>query len=739
MNNIYPGMGDLSLCDLMKLKVFGQPLWQYGFWDLMYRVLSNEGYQFMRDAGGYDANVANANAVTQLPATEYGDTTQFLTLRDGYDQLPITLAHRFNQLPGGLPKGGRVRMNHRLAAIEIAKGKSEYPYTLIFKPTTTTDRRTRLKAGGADIKVRAKKVILAMPRRSLELVESEFFEDPWLKANIPSVLIQSAFKLFLAYESPWWRALGLVAGRSVTDLPIRQTYYFGTEAEQDGGLPFMNSLLMASYNDISTVPFWKGLENGAPYEGYRPSCLEPGVTDVMPTMEFPATAQMVQIANRQVAEVHALPELPMPYSAVYHTWNEDPYGGGWHEWKANYRLDEIMCRMRKPVPDARHSHRRRGLLVRPGVGGRRAGYGRIHAAGLLRLEAAALAEEELRAAAESLSGLRQSRGLHRVQGPRLRQGARGGDAELSRQGGDQLMTVADYLIARLKQAGLAHLFAVPGDYASPFLVALDATPGIARIANINELGSGYAADGYARFRGIGAACVQYGVGTFSLLNCTAGSFVERLPVVVISASPSTTDRQLEHSEQILFHHSTGDLRADQIVFQNVTVASEILKTGAAAPAQIDRAIVAMLTHRRPIYLEGLNDVWNMDCAAPKGTLAPAPASSDPQSLAAALDAAWARIQAATLPVLWAGVEVRRFGLQDTLQQIVDASGLPFTTTSLGKTILDESQPQFVGTYAGPGVSGAHARRHERDGLPDRARHDHHRRLPRHHDRRASGR
>jgi monoamine oxidase len=39
----------------------------------------------------------------------------------------------------------------------------------------------------------------------------------------------------------------------------------------------------------------------------------------------------------------------MPYSAVYHTWNEDPYGGGWHEWKAGYRLDQVMCRMRKPV------------------------------------------------------------------------------------------------------------------------------------------------------------------------------------------------------------------------------------------------------------------------------------------------------------------------------------------------------------------------------------------------------
>ena len=263
------------------------------------------------------------------------------------------------------------------------------------------------------------------------------------------------------------------------------------------------------------------------------------------------------------------------------------------------------------------------------------------------------------------------------------------------------MNVADYLIARLKQAGLEHLFAVPGDYASPFLVALDGSPGITRIATINELGCGYAADGYARFRGIGAACVQYGVGTFSLLNCTAGSFVERLPVVVISASPGTADRRLGHTKQILFHHSTGDLRADQIVFQNVTVASEILRTGADAPGQIDRAIVAMLTHRRPIYLEGLHDVWQMDCAPPKGRLAAIPASSDPTSLASALEAAWGRIQAATLPVLWAGVEIQRFGLQKTLQRIVDASGLYFTTTSLGKTILDEHQRQFIGTYAGP--------------------------------------
>ncbi len=351
MNYLFPNMNELTLCEQMKLKVYGKELWKYGFWNLLYRVLSNEGYQFMRDAGGYDANVANSNAVTQLPATEYKDTTEFLTLRDGYDKLPITLAEEFNEkFEGCVPKGERVYMNHRLAKIDIREGE-EYRYKLTFYPTKTANHKTTAIDDCEAIIVEAKKIVLGMPRRSLELIDSEFFNDEWLQKNIPSVLIQKAFKIFLAYEQPWWRSMGLVAGRSVTDLPVRQVFYFGTESEQKGGEPYMNSLMMASYNDISTVPFWKGLEEGDPFEGHKPACMpedEKG-EPIVPKMEHQITDEMVRIANEQVAEVHAQKELPPPYSAVYHDWSSDPYGGGWHEWKANYRLDEIMCRMRHPV------------------------------------------------------------------------------------------------------------------------------------------------------------------------------------------------------------------------------------------------------------------------------------------------------------------------------------------------------------------------------------------------------
>ncbi len=351
MDLICPGFADMSLHQQMQVKVFGKEIWRYGFWDLLYKVLSNEGYQFMKDAGGYEANVANANAVTQLPATEYKDDTVFLTLKDGFQSLPLTLAQQFADMPGQLAQSERIRMNQRLAEIRY-NTDSDYRYTLVFQATeTNTAGKTTDKADSPPVEVQAKQIILGMPRRSLELISSPFFDDPWLKQNIKSVLIQSAFKMFLAYETPWWRSLGLVAGRSVTDLPIRQTYYMGTECEQPGGEPTLHSLLMASYNDIGTVPFWKGLEAGKAFTGYVPDSLNCAPEQVVLQHEFQITEDMVTTAHQQVTTLHNQQQLPPPYSAVYQEWGDDPYGGGWHEWKANYRLDQIMCRMRHPVAD----------------------------------------------------------------------------------------------------------------------------------------------------------------------------------------------------------------------------------------------------------------------------------------------------------------------------------------------------------------------------------------------------
>jgi indolepyruvate decarboxylase len=267
-------------------------------------------------------------------------------------------------------------------------------------------------------------------------------------------------------------------------------------------------------------------------------------------------------------------------------------------------------------------------------------------------------------------------------------------------------TVSNYILDRLKELNIRHFFEVPGDYASIFLNTLDNDPDIQRIGNINELGVGYATDGYGRFNGAAACSVQYGVGTFCIVNGFAGGYVERVPMVLIGPSPSTNARKLTATEGILFHHSTGNLAADKLVMENVTVASVVLSEGATAPALVDAALTAMLTHRKPVYIEVYQNVFGEACTPPVGKLSAIEASSEATSLAAILDAAWEAIQQAKLPVIWAGVEIQRYGLQGLLQQIVDASGLFFTTTSLGKTVLDETQKQFIGTFAGPASPAA---------------------------------
>jgi TPP-dependent 2-oxoacid decarboxylase len=106
-------------------------------------------------------------------------------------------------------------------------------------------------------------------------------------------------------------------------------------------------------------------------------------------------------------------------------------------------------------------------------------------------------------------------------------------------------TVGKYLVKRLEQAGLKHIFGVPGDYVLDFFDRLEES-NLKVIGTCNELNAGYAADAYARLNGIGGLCVTYGVGGFSAYNALAGAFAERLPVVLISGGPRLTERPDRH-------------------------------------------------------------------------------------------------------------------------------------------------------------------------------------------------
>ena len=261
-------------------------------------------------------------------------------------------------------------------------------------------------------------------------------------------------------------------------------------------------------------------------------------------------------------------------------------------------------------------------------------------------------------------------------------------------------TVADYLLTRLKQLNVTEVFQIPGDYVKHFTQALEDFDGVQAIGCTNELDASYAADAYGRTRGLGAVSLQYGVSTFSALNAIAGAYVERSPVVVISAAPGADARQITKMYNVLYHHSTGNLDCDREVYEHVTVAAETLSTSVGAPEKIDDLLIAALTHQRPVYIACYKEVWGETCPKPSGkALRPLTIKSEPSALENAVEQAWSQIIKAKNPMIFAGVEVLRHGLTDLLQKIIDASGFLYTTTTLGKTVLDEKGKKFIGTYS----------------------------------------
>ena len=259
----------------------------------------------------------------------------------------------------------------------------------------------------------------------------------------------------------------------------------------------------------------------------------------------------------------------------------------------------------------------------------------------------------------------------------------------------QTCNLARYLLHRLKEAGIGHLFGVPGDYNLDFLDEVIASP-IKWIGTCNELNAGYAADGYARLNGAGAAVVTYCVGGFSILNAVAGAYAERVPLIVISGAPPARRREAG----ALVHHLVSDYYRQLDIFKKVTIDAALLTNPATAPDEIDRVIRNGILHKLPVYLEFPADMARVPCRQPAPLAHPGMLHTDPENLQRCLQASAALINGAANPIVLAGVELLRFGLGNSLLQFVENIEIPFATMLSSKSVLPELHPQFIGIYQG---------------------------------------
>ncbi|MBI2948546.1 MAG: alpha-keto acid decarboxylase family protein [Verrucomicrobia bacterium] len=254
--------------------------------------------------------------------------------------------------------------------------------------------------------------------------------------------------------------------------------------------------------------------------------------------------------------------------------------------------------------------------------------------------------------------------------------------------------IGEYLIQRLYANGVRHVFGIPGDYVLSFYEQLRQSR--LRIVNTcDEQGAGFAADAYARVRGLGAVCITYCVGGLKVANTTAGAFAEKSPVVVISGAPGMKERE----KNPLLHHKVREFDTQKKVFEQITIASTVLSDPQTAFQEIDRVLHAALRFKRPVYIELPRDQVFVP-GIPHHQPAELHEASDRRALRAALAEAEGMINGAKKPVILADVEVHRFGLQDLLLKLATQTHIPVAATILGKSVIAEHHPFYLGVYEG---------------------------------------
>ncbi len=269
-------------------------------------------------------------------------------------------------------------------------------------------------------------------------------------------------------------------------------------------------------------------------------------------------------------------------------------------------------------------------------------------------------------------------------------------------------TVADYLKQRLEEIGLEQMFGVAGNYTAAFLdtILADKASPIKISGNSNEICAGFAADAYARLKGVSALYVTYSVGAFTLLNTIAGSYVEQVPVVLINGAPTNKEDAIEKNAGLMYSHTTGYQFVDIHMFRPITVAAERITNARQAVHQIDSALTALLTQKRPVYLEVTEDVWRAACAKPVGTLQSGiDATITVSEVDAAVQATVEMMMAQPKSIFWAGIEIQRYGLQDEFlsllttlnkEHVLPDNEIKFVTSALSKSVISEQNPWFEG-------------------------------------------
>jgi hypothetical protein len=335
----------------------GDPIKNIGYWNLIFDQAGSEGYLYAAAGNGYESNVINWNSADALIYNnEFVPGGKFKTLKNGYSSVFAAL---FEQIKTACIQHGinlEYRPHTRLRSIYLNPERdNEITFTL-------ATARNPFKNSGTHTTDHA---FLGMPTGSLSIVaEASLYHEGNIVDVLnheqvvlyrESVIRQPSYRVAMFFDTEWWKTCAYppklegdnVFGPTITDMPIRQVYYFGNNGLNQ---PKPVYAMLASYDDEQYVGFWEQLELSVSEVRRKP--LSWGFQPLKGPQQ--ATPEMVNMLRAQLAAVHNGPgadisTVPVPLETIFMDWSQKPFSAGYHAWAAHYDIDDVMQKIRKPT------------------------------------------------------------------------------------------------------------------------------------------------------------------------------------------------------------------------------------------------------------------------------------------------------------------------------------------------------------------------------------------------------
>jgi pyruvate dehydrogenase (quinone) len=254
-------------------------------------------------------------------------------------------------------------------------------------------------------------------------------------------------------------------------------------------------------------------------------------------------------------------------------------------------------------------------------------------------------------------------------------------------------TVADFLLERLREWEVEHVFAFPGDGINGVLAAWGRAGNEPKfIQSRHEEMSAFEAVGYAKFTGrVGVCMATSGPGAIHLLNGLYDAKLDHVPVVAIVGQTNRSAMGGSYQQEVDLHTLFKDVASEYV--QVVNVPEQL-------PGVLDRAIRTALAHRCPTAVIIPADVQELEYRAPSHAFKMVPSS---------LGIEWPSISpddaaiARAAGVLNAGEKVAILvgqgarGASDEVETVAELLGAGVAKALLGKDVLSDELPFVTGS------------------------------------------